>query len=44
LLERFVQRQHTELLALGSDHPDFTGAYLMIDPRFSSDRAPPLLV
>src|SRR5687767_1995012 len=34
LLERFVQRQHTELLALGSDHPDFTGAYLMFDPHF----------
>jgi hypothetical protein len=41
LFERFMKRQHAQLLALRSDHPHFAGANLMIDPRFSSYRPPP---
>src|SRR5581483_8234175 len=41
LFERLVQRQHAELFALGSDHPHFARANLMIDSRFPSDRPPP---
>src|SRR4030095_15688672 len=43
LPERFVQRHHAKLLAFRTDHPNFTGADLMIDPRFSSDKPPPWL-
>jgi hypothetical protein len=39
-----MERHHAELLALGADHPNFTGANLMIDPRFSGYGAPPFAV
>src|ERR687891_188424 len=42
--EGFIERHDTELLTAGADDPYFTGANLMIDPRFSSDKPPPIVV
>jgi hypothetical protein len=36
-----VQRHDPQLLTLGPDHAHFTGANLMIDPRFPGDKTPP---
>src|SRR5919109_2242458 len=44
LFQRFVQRHDAQLLALRPNDANFTGANLMIDPRFSSDKPPPSVV
>jgi hypothetical protein len=36
-----VQRHHSKLLPRGADDSHLARAYLMIDPRFSSDKTPP---